>query len=70
MNSEPELYMTYWISTTGKKRLCWNIPSNERPAEPFYSMYSMKPCNRFTYWLFKKTKINLIAKDKFAWLNH
>lgn len=70
MNIEPELFITYWVSTKGRKILLFTIPSNEKPNEPIFTMYGMTKCNRLVYWIFKKTRINLIAKDKFAWLKH
>ncbi len=68
MINETELYYTYWINTKGKRIVLFTIPSNERPSPTFEIMYGMKQCNKFIYWLFKKTKINLLAKDKFQWL--
>lgn len=61
----------YWINTKGTKRVFFEIKDMDvEPVGDFKMMYGMKQCNRFTYWLFKKTKINLLAEDKFAWLRN
>lgn len=59
----------YWISTEGKDRIC--IETDEpgvTPSNTITLMYGMKECNAFVYHLFRKTRINLLAKDKLAWL--
>lgn len=59
---------TYWINTLGRGRIFMTLHGTEEPTFQMAAMYGVKKCNRLTFWLFKKTKINLLAKDKFAWL--
>jgi putative SOS response-associated peptidase YedK len=59
----------YWISTEGKRPFVFALLTQE-PSDFITKTYLVKSCNYFTYWLFKNFKINLLAKDKFAWLKH
>lgn len=63
----PKQKYNYWINTVGKQAILMTLKEGNFPSSGFRLMYSMVECNGFVYWLFKKTKINLKAKDKFAW---
>lgn len=58
--------LKYWIPTLGKTPLVFSLITRV-PANSLTIMYGLKECNWFTYFLFKKTKINLLVKDKFRW---
>jgi hypothetical protein len=61
----------YWINTKGKRRIVFEIKNSDQvPVGNFKIMFGMVQCSWFTKWLFSKTKINLKAKDKFAWLRN
>lgn len=59
----------YWINTSGKKRIFFSLVTRV-PDEIVSMMYELKECSWFVYILFRITKINLLAKDKFAWLRN
>jgi hypothetical protein len=57
----------YWINTVGKNRLCMSFLTRE-PSFFARETYLMKECNRFSFYLFKYLKINMVAENKLAWL--
>lgn len=59
----------YWIPTLGNKALVFSLLTKV-PDNTLTIMYGLKQCNWFTYFLFKKTKINLLVKDKLRWRKH
>lgn len=67
MNQNPKA--RYWISTLGVRPLVFQLYTTV-PDNTVSIMFGVKECNWFTYFLFKRFRINLLAKDKLQWLRH
>ena len=57
----------YWINTIGEGMALLSA-MNFEPDDESKLLLRMKECSKFTYYLFKYTRINLLAKDKFFYL--
>lgn len=57
----------YLINTIGEKVLVLSIVELKIPPEVMLA-FRPKECSWFAYQLFKHTRINLLAEDKFKWL--
>jgi len=61
----------YWINTLGTQRVNFVVNNFDFiPPAGLVAMYGVKKCNWITYYLFIKTKVNLLAEDKFKWLRN
>lgn len=60
----------YWVNTQGTARVLMSFTRGDKkePSDIVTAIYGIKECTAFVYYLFKYTKINLMAKDKLQWL--